>query len=196
MKCDSLSVAVELEKMGLSLDWWFPLVDGVTRECFKEHVDRDYPDSARRLLELWDHGVWDNNGRGEARCRQFNVLGVPPLLAHNFSEWCSNARDAYELVANARHALDVVSIMFPELPAPWVVADCLKGYAHLDRDIFREIVAMRVSESVMIPLLVCRMWGVVNSMEPLTCVVTVRSHLKLMADCFASKDEERNGENE
>nr|DAI29825.1 MAG TPA: hypothetical protein [Caudoviricetes sp.] len=30
MKCHSLAVAVELEKMGLSLDWWFPNVDGVT----------------------------------------------------------------------------------------------------------------------------------------------------------------------
>lgn len=34
MECRSLSVAVELGKMGLSLDWWFPLVDGATRECF------------------------------------------------------------------------------------------------------------------------------------------------------------------
>ena len=196
MKCCSLSVVVELEKMGLSLDWWFPLVDGVTRECFKEHVERDYPDSARRLLELWDRGVWDSVNRVDARCRQFDVAGVPLSLGLAFSEWCSNACDAYELVTNVRHALDVLSIMFPELPAPWAVADCLKGYVHFDRDFFRGVVALHVPESVMIPLLVCRMWAAVRSMEPMTCVAMVRSHIELMADCFASKDEERNEENE
>ena len=190
MKCRSLSVAVELERMGLSLAWWFPLLAGVTRECFKEHVERDHPDSSSRLLELWDSGVWDKTNLFDTRWRQFDVAGVPLSLGLAFSEWCSNACGAYELVTNVRHALDVLSIMFPKLPAPWAVADCLKGHVHLDQDIFREIVAMGVPESVMIPLLVCRMWAVGYSMEPMTYVAMVRSHLKLMADCFECKDDE------
>jgi len=196
MKCHSLAVAVELEKMGLSLDWWFPNVDGVTRDCFKEHVELDHPDSASRLLELWDAGLWDKTECNGVCGREFEAIGIPSLLAHNFSEWCLYSRDAYELVNAVRYALDVVSIMFPELPAPWVLADCLKGYVYLDCDIFRDIVFMRASESVMIPLLVCRTWSIVQSMEPLRCVAMIRSQLKLMEDCFESLDERIEGDEE
>ena len=200
MKCNSLSVAVELEKMGLSLDWWFPLVAGVTRECLKEHVERDHPASASRLLELWDAGLWDKTECNGVCGRDFDVIGIPLPLAHTLTEWCRYARDAYELVNTIRHALDVVSIMFPKLPAPWVLADCFKGYVHLDCDIFRDIVAMRVSESVMIPLLVCRTWSVLSRLEPMGFVAMIRSQLKLMADCFSGVDEdkyeERDEENE
>lgn len=200
MKCRSLSVAIELEKMGLSLDWWFPNVDGVTRECFKEHVERDYSDSASRLLELWDAGLWDKAECNGVCGREFDTIGIPLLLAYTLSEWCQYARDAYELVNTVRHALDVVSVMFPKLPAPWVLADCFKGYVHLDCGTFREIVGMRVSESVMIPLLVCSAWSVLSRLEPMGCVAMVRSQLKLMADCFSNADEdkyeERNEENE
>ena len=192
MKCHSLAVAVELEKMGLSMDWWFPNVEGVSRDCFKEYVERDYSVSAPRLLELWDAGLWDKTECNGVCGREFDVIGIPSLLAHTLSEWCRYARDAYELVNTVRHALDVVSVMFPKLPAPWVLADCFKGYVHLDCDIFREIVGMRVSGSVMIPLLVCRTWSIVQSMEPLACVAMVRSHIKLMADCFDSKEKEEN----
>ena len=196
MKCNSLSVVVELEKMGLSLDWLFPNVSGMTRDCFKEHVERVHPDSASRLLELWDKGLWDDSIGNDVRGRQFDLIGIPTLLAHNFSEWCRSMYDALDLVTAVRHALDVTSIMFPHLPAPWVVADCLKGYVHMDPEVFREIVSMRVSESVMIPLLVCRTWAVTHSMEPLTCVAMVRSHLKLMADCFSRNEGEEGEENE
>lgn len=191
MKCNSLSVAVELEKMGLYADWWLPNVTGMTRECFKEYVETDYPESAKRLLELWDNGIWTGS------CdRKFDAIGFPQLLAHNFTEWCRSAIDALDLVTAVRHALDVTSIMFPHLPTPWVVADCLKGYVHMDPEVFREIVSMRVSESVMIPMLVCRTWAVTHSMEPLTCVAMVRSHLKLMADCFSRNEGEEVEENE
>lgn len=192
MKCNSLSVAVELEKMGLSMDWWFPNVDGVTRECFKEYVERDYSVSAPRLLELWDAGLWDTTECNGVCGREFDVIGIPLLLAHTLSEWCQYARDAYELVNTVRHALDVVSIMFPKLPAPWVVADCFKGYVHPECDVFREIVSMRVSESVMIPLLACRTWGILQTMEPLAAVAMIRSNIKLMVDCFDSKEKEEN----
>ena len=192
MKCHSLAVAVELEKMGLSLDWWFPNVDGVTRDCFKEYVERDYSVSASRLLELWDAGLWDKTESNGVCGRKFEVIGIPSLLAHTLSEWCQHARDAYELVNTVRHALDVVSIMSPKLPSPWVVADCFKGYVYPECDVFREIVSMRVSESVMIPLLVCRTWGIVQTMEPLAAVAMIRSHIKLMVDCFDSKEKEEN----
>lgn len=190
MKCNSLSVAVELEKMGLSIDWWFPNVTGVTRDCLKEYVEKDYPGSASRILELWDAGLWDKSDRNGFRGSTFDVIGIPLSLARSFSEWCRSVFEAHELVAAVSHALDVVGIMFPELPAPWVLADCLKGYLRIDCETFRDIVGMRVPESVMIPLLVCRTWAIARSMAPITCVAMVRSHIMLMADCFSTKEED------
>lgn len=190
MKCNSLSVAVELEKMGLSIDWWFPNVTGVTRDCLKEHVEKGYPGSASRILELWDAGLWSKSDRNGFCVSTFDVIGIPLSLAQTFSEWIRPGFEAHEMVAAVSHALDVVSIMFPELPAPWVVADCLKGYLRIDCETFRDIVSMRVPESVMIPLLVCCTWPIGRSMASITCVAMVRSHIKLMADCFSAKEEE------